>query len=449
MPRFIRPRLTDPLARTSVGLAASTAVSAVVGIGFWAVAARIYSAQDVGRDSVLIAALLALSAIGQLNLSNAFPRFLPQVRTGRGRYVSAGYFAAFTFSLILGVAFVVIAPSVAASFGFVHHSPIVYVLFPIAVAAWTIFSLQDAVIVALGRARWLPIENGLFSAARIVVLPVLLLLGCHRGVLLAFVIPMLIAVPVMNWFIVRFALPRAEQPDESVSGHDIQWRELSSFLMKDFVGAALAQVAMAAMPVLVVVLLGARMNAYFYVPFTLILAFDQLFMSVAWSLTTEGARDPERARQSARRAIGWLLRLQLPASLAIVALAPLILRIFGPEYVEHGTLVLRLLAGASSLRAVVSLYGAVARLQGHGGRILALSAGSATSLIGAVALLGSSYGLTGVAIGWLATWGLIAVLCAAPLRAFSHRGVVWGSRQNPSTRPTHLAGIEPSGLADA
>ncbi len=423
----VRRVLAEPLARTSAGLATSTLLSAVLGIGFWAVAARIFSAKEVGRDSALIAALLALAGIGQLNLNNVFPRFLPQVIAGRGRYVSLGYICSATVSLGLGILFVVIAPRVSPGFQFVNDSPVVLIAFPLAVSAWAIFSLQDAVLTALGKAAWLPIETGLFSVARIVILPIGLALALEHTMFLAYMIPMFAAVAITNWFIAHRALPEAARTTAGDERFSLPARSLAGYLAKDFAGTVAAQLLMAAIPLIVLSMLGAEINAYFYVPFTLVTTFDSLFLSVASSLTTEAARSPQRARELARRSIRWLVTIQLPVAAGVALLAPVILIPYGEQYVKHGTGVLRILVAASVFRAVVFLYGAVSRLEGRAGHLLIVQLASCGLVIGLVGGLAQNLGVVGVGLGWLGAWVVMAAATAGHLRRFIRSGTIWGA----------------------
>ena len=56
------------LIRSADSLLVSTGASAVLGAVFWVAAARLFSADEVGRDAALIAAMVELSTICQLNL---------------------------------------------------------------------------------------------------------------------------------------------------------------------------------------------------------------------------------------------------------------------------------------------------------------------------------------------------------------------------------------------
>ena len=84
-------RIADPLLRSAYSLVANAAITAGLGVVFWVVAARLYDPGDVGRDAALIAVMLELSAICQLNMVNAITRFLPSLERGTARALLRAY----------------------------------------------------------------------------------------------------------------------------------------------------------------------------------------------------------------------------------------------------------------------------------------------------------------------------------------------------------------------
>jgi O-antigen/teichoic acid export membrane protein len=416
----VRRHLAEPLHRTTWGLMASTLVTSVLGVAFWALAARLYEPAVVGRDGALIASIGTVSAICQLNLGNVIVRFLPQVRERVGRRVVEAYALAGFASLLGSLLFIFVAPAVSGEFDFLQEDTLLAVTYVVGVAAWTIFVLQDAVLTALSRASWLPLENGTFSALKIAALPAGLMLATGHGVVLAWVIPALVTVPVMNWLIARRVIPQARQVQRQAPGVVDLFgrRRLVAFLAQDFGGTALAQLAMTAVPLMTVALVGAAENAYFYVPFALVTTFDLMFFGATTSLTTVGARSPERARELTGLLMRRLLTIQVPVAALLVLVAPLLLIPFGPDYVEHGTAPLRLLLAASCCRAVLFLFIAVARLQGNGGRLLLVQAAMTGMLIPLVLLLAPTEGLSGVGLAWLITHAVLALAVVPSLVSF-------------------------------
>ena len=75
--------MRDPAYRGSYALVANTVGTNVIGAVYWAVAARLYGPEDLGRATALISALTLVATLSQLNLSNTLMRFLPQMGASR------------------------------------------------------------------------------------------------------------------------------------------------------------------------------------------------------------------------------------------------------------------------------------------------------------------------------------------------------------------------------
>jgi O-antigen/teichoic acid export membrane protein len=187
-------------------------------------------------------------------------------------------------------------------------------------------------------------------------------------------------------------------------------RRLFSFVAQDYGGTVLARASTTILPLLVVALLGTQENAYFYVAFTIAVAFDMLFYGVGTSLVVEGANAEHRIRALASLVVRRFTVVLIPGALVIALAAPLILLPFGPDYVREGTSVLRILAIASLFRGAITFYEAVARVRGNGRPILVCELAQMAMLLGGAAALAGPLGLEGVALAWL---GASAIVCAA------------------------------------
>ncbi|MCW3038214.1 MAG: rane protein involved in the export of O-antigen and teichoic acid-like protein, partial [Solirubrobacterales bacterium] len=262
----LREHLRDPLYRSAYALMASTVLTALLGVGFWALAARTASAREIGRDAVLISSLITLSSICQLNLVDALVRFLPGVRNrDRSRRIAAAYAASAAAGLLGGTAFVLGAPRVSARLAFLQGDRATAVVFVAAMGLWGIFVLQDAVLTALRRATWLPAENAAYSLAKIALLPLVLAAGSAHTVFLAWVLPTLVVVPVINILLhVRVLRPAARSaPDAAARRLELRGRGLARFMLQDYAGFVLGQSAITLVPLVVIARLGSEQSAWF------------------------------------------------------------------------------------------------------------------------------------------------------------------------------------------
>ena len=111
--------------------------------------------------------MVELSTICQLNLDNVLVRQLPRVGGGAARYVARAYALNTLLALVLGTAFVLVAPSVTDELAFLRDDPIVGAAFVMGLALWGVFTLQDSTLTALRHAQWVPVENIAFGVLKI------------------------------------------------------------------------------------------------------------------------------------------------------------------------------------------------------------------------------------------------------------------------------------------
>ena len=104
-----RAHLSEPLFRNAYSLMVNSIMSSGLGLVFWIVAARMYPSETVGRDSAMVAAMVTLSTICQLNLGNAIPRFMPLV-ADPAKALRKLYALSTGLALILSTGFVFVVP---------------------------------------------------------------------------------------------------------------------------------------------------------------------------------------------------------------------------------------------------------------------------------------------------------------------------------------------------
>jgi O-antigen/teichoic acid export membrane protein len=400
---------STPLLKSAYSLALNVILTSALGLGFWIMAARIFPSSTVGRDAALVSAMMTLSAICQLNLGDALARFLPIVRHRPDRVVWGSYLLTGAVSIIGAIAFIFIAPAVSHSYRFLTAQPALAVLFAAAVVVWGVFTLEDAILTAARRAVWVPVENTIFGVLKIAALPVMLSMASGHPVFIAWVVPVVALVIPVNLFIFLRVLREPIVTSGTQSPIErFGLRGLVGFLAQDYVAFVCTQLGSGLLPILVVALLGGSAGAYFYMPFVLVVVFDNLFLYVLQPLTVEGAlaepRLPELSRVIVRH-FGWVL---VAGIVVLVSGASLILALYGGSYAHHGAAVLRLLALASLFRAVTALFVAMCRVEGRATRILSTQAATLALLILLVAVLAPSDGLVGVGVAWLVTSVVVA-----------------------------------------
>ena len=393
---------SHPLLLSASSLMLNVVLSSFTGVVFWIVAARVFTSEAVGRDSALISSMIIVAAVCQLNLGSAIIRFLPITKMSPSGAVLRAYAVAAGTSAAGGLAFVLAAPKLAHSYRFLSGHAELSALYVAAVSVWSVFALEDSVLTAVRRAPWVTVENAAYGAARIALLPAILVLGASDGVFVAWAVPLFICVVVVNVLLFTRVMPAHSSargmpsPIERFGRHGI-----ASFMAQDYVASILFVGSTTFLPVLVVALRGSVDGAHFYMPLMVVSTFDLLFGNVTRSLTVEGAMADRDIPLLVWMTIVRFRWMVVGGILVLIAVARPLLLLFGSAYASTGVSVLRLLACASVFRAVIALYSAICRLEGRAERVLATQAAVFVLTVGLTILLGRTGGLQRVALAWL------------------------------------------------
>lgn len=400
------------LLRNGAALALNSAISSLIGAGYWLVAAHNASQSVVGQASALIAALTAIATIGQLSLPGVLVTFLPRAGRRSRILVLKAYGLALALSLPLGALFAFVAPRLSDGFAVLDGlGPLV--LFTFAVGVWAIFALQDSALTGIRKAVWVPIENTVYSALKLVLLIALGSGVTALALLTTWVVPAAIALIPVSWLLLLRLLPQITTKGdiEDLSG-------LRRYFAGDSLGLALSQISTTLLPVLVLLRLDEEAAGAFAIAWLLAQSLDLLSINFGMSLTVEGAHDERRLPHLLRSMQLRLLAVVVAAAATGAAFAPVILGVFGQHYSDDATTVLRLLLLGSVGRCVIALAICAARAGRRSGRIVRVQAGLAAIIPLAAWLLAGPLELTGIGIAWAAGQLVVAAaaLATEPLR---------------------------------
>jgi len=401
----------DPLLRNGHMLAASSVVAAGLGSVFWIIATRYFSVESVGRSYAALSAATFLATLGSLNLGDALVRFVPAAGQHTRRLVLRCYAISAMCSALVAVGFLLLIPVVAPGLGFLR-GPVLAVSFVAATAGYAIFVLQDGALTGVRRTGWVLGENAVFAVGKALLLALCAALAVGTGIMVSWAGAMVLSIVLTNVVLFRRAVPahEAAEPPRERPQRVLRWA------VADYIGTLCSFASASVVPLMVLNQLGASGSAYYSLAFVIASTLYVAAFSMGHSLVVEGSRDPNRLAEHARH----MLRhtgLLLPAAAMLVAIAaPWILRLFGEEYAEHGTTVLRLMALSAIANVVPNVVIQVARVRRSMPWMIGVRLVYCVAVIGLVALLLPRYGLTGVGLAWLIAQFALAVPLLAVLR---------------------------------
>ncbi|HLZ70246.1 MAG TPA: hypothetical protein VKV26_10110 [Dehalococcoidia bacterium] len=415
---WLTSRLTHlraPLFRNGYILLVNAGVTSVLGLLYWALAARRYPADVVGANSAAIAAISLLAALSRFELNATLIRFVPRAGRHTARLVLGCYAAIVLLALGIGTLFIAGARGGLIPAAFLDRAQITPLWFIPALAFWCLFNVQDSVLIGLRRVAWVPLENALFSVAKIGLLLVLAAALPPSGIFVSYTAPAALAVLPISALIFGRLLrrPRAAEAE----GEPFSLSRFVCYSAGEYAGSLFGLTLVALPPLIVAAELGVRANAYFYLPWVIASAFAQFSSNMATSLTVEGALDEERLSAYARQMIVHVMRLVVLASAGVLLFGPWLLGLLGHDYAAHGGTLMRLLALNEIPNSLVSLYFSIARVQRRTRDIALVQGGISLVFLTLLFALLPVYGITGAGVAAVVSQGAAAtVLLCTRLR---------------------------------
>jgi O-antigen/teichoic acid export membrane protein len=420
-PRRIIERLADhirtPLFGNAYALIVNTGATALLGLGYWILAARLYTPAQVGAGNATISAMLLLAGIGGLNLYGALTRFVPCAGHATARLVRWAYGVSAVGAAIVATVFLLASTRMTAPGAALRFSGLIAAWFALAVIGQALFELQDGVLTGLRQTIWVPVENMAFGLAKILLLVLFAALWPNGGVFASWTIPLALSLALVSAFIFGRLVPRYEQRTAR-SAVSIDLRQVCGFVAGDYLGALCLLAAFAVPPLLVTAILGPTANAYFSIAWIMAGTLEDVALAIATSLTVEGAADERRLAEHMQTVLRHSLVLLAPIVVAILALAPWILRLFGARYASHGTTLLRLLVVAALLKAVTLLFVGMCRVRRRVSRIVAVHGGQCGLLLGFAVPLIHRWGINGVGVAACVAEGIVVLAITPTLVRF-------------------------------
>ncbi len=403
---LLRTRARVPLYRNGYALVVSSALTSVLGLVYWLVAARTLSAEAVGVGAALISAMTLLANLSQLNLKGVLNRFLPAAGPSSPLLVVRSYVVAMAVSMVASCLFIAGLDLWSPELGFLADRPDLGIWFVAATMAWTVFVLQDSVLAGIRQAGWVPVENLAFSVAKLVLLVALAGAAPMLAAFVSWSLPLLAVIVPLNVLLFRRLIPNHVRRTEGRQ-QPISLRSMGGYLVADYAAYACWGGTVGVVPLVVLHFSGAEATAQFFVAWTIAYSLYLVSSGMCQSLLAEGALDPVRLAEHARGTLVEAAGLVGLATLVVVVLAPDLLGLLGEGYTNAAT-TLRLLALSAVPYVVVAVYVNVARVERRM-RTVVVAYAALGAIVLAVGLpLLDAIGIEGLGIAWLVAQSVVA-----------------------------------------
>lgn len=328
-----------PLHRSTYLMSANLLVTLVSGVGFWLLAARLFSPTQIGVASAFVAPSTFLAIVFLFGANHGILRFAREIEADHRLL-----FSAIWCSAVASAFGSVIVAALLLLFGVINpiggSHPISFVLYTLLVAAGTIWTICEAAFVAL-RAPWQMLaRNTGFAILRIAVVLPFARLG-EIGLVGSFALGTSVAA-LLSLDLLRRHL-HATWPEFFTFWH-AGLTAVVRFALPNHVLNLITNIPVMLLPLLIFHTFGAEISGFFSVVWTIVSVLRSVLTAGSATLLAEGARDEALVGARIGRSIGFLLAVVGIGTLPLVVAPQLVLLLFGSIYAQANSIALRLFA---------------------------------------------------------------------------------------------------------
>ncbi|MFC1902796.1 oligosaccharide flippase family protein [Chloroflexota bacterium] len=380
-------------------------VMSLLGFFFWLVVARFYTETEVGFSSAIISAINFLTLLSMLGLNSSLTRFLPHAKKPR-ELVNSCLTLSGLISLVLAGIFIAGSGVWSPAMVFIRQNAILSSAFVIFTLLWTLSSLIDATFVAKRRASFVLSKNTIFSVLKI-PLPLLFVSFFHAfGIVASWGIAVAVAV-ALSLFLFLPKVQNRYKPALIVDLNPLRamWRYSGGSYLANLLSSAPALL----LPLMVVNLLGAESNAYFYVAWMIAALLIAIPGGVSWSLFAEGSHFEEKLRENVIKSFKFTFAVLVPGVIVAVVAGKWLLLAFGQSYAINALHLLQILAISSLPLGANSIYTSILRVTGRIKELVVIWAAITVAVLLVSGLIMSTTGIIGVGYAWLGIQVAVAI----------------------------------------
>lgn len=382
-----------------------------MGAAYWALAARLFSQQDVGYGAAEVPTMTLLGTIGVFGLDFLLVGELSK-RKRRAEFVSAALIACALGSLLLGIGFAFIAPHFNQRFDTMLGPLDQKGIFAAGVALTSISLASDMATIGVLRGGIQLTRNMAFSLVKLASMPILALVLYGRlglNITLSWVLGIALSLAFVGARLAHSGTRLLVRPD---------WQLLHSLrrtaMAHNWINIAI-MVPPTMFPVLVTVLISPSVNAVFYVAFSLSAIIYMIPSQLGTVLFAMAAAEPDAIAHRIRFALKLSYIIGLPAMAVLILGSHQILSFYGSEYARIGALAMCLFTLGYIPSVFKDFYIAICRANGRIAYCAIILTLFTVAELGGVAAGAATHGLVGLSIILLAVLTAEGIVTAPPL----------------------------------
>ncbi|MDO8737077.1 MAG: oligosaccharide flippase family protein, partial [Thermoleophilia bacterium] len=307
------------------------------GFIFWTICTKIYSAEQVGIATALLAALNLITSLSLMGFELSIIRVLPD-HPDKSTLLNVCFSTASLFGIVFSFIFVLLVPFFGGNLGVVNSSVLNQVLFFLFVVIALGDYLTTNTFVAYRKSGYVLRKNLIFSIFKLVFPFLFISLGSY-GVFSAWMISLGLAL-IYGMIVLTRQFRHNFKPQLGIA----PLRGMIKYSFGNYFSSFAEGFPIMVLPILIVNVYSPEEGAYYYIAMMIATFLFTISASATQSLFAEASSSDVRMVDLVRKVLKFLVLLLIPAIVAIMLLGPYILSIFGPEYSREAADLLRILA---------------------------------------------------------------------------------------------------------
>jgi O-antigen/teichoic acid export membrane protein len=399
---FIRQVRTDPLFRNSLLLMMSTGVMAALGFVFWSICARLYTEEQVGVATALLAVLNLITSLSLLGFEISIIRVLASHKD-KNALLNACLSISGLLGVIFGIGFLVLQPIAWPDLATVRTGIVVTGLFMGFIFVSIASYMLESVFIALRSSQYILQKGFIFSVTKLVLPPVLVGFGAF-GIYASWMIALMVATVVsaivlVRRFDFRFGFHFNLEPLQG----------MVAYSFANYASSFAEGLPIMLLPLVILGMFGPAASAHYYMAMTLASLLFTIPVAATQSLFAEGSHVEGHEREHTLRALKLTFLILIPGIIILSLAGPVVLSLFGHNYVADSIPLLILLAVSAVPVALNSVARTILKLRYQSASLVWVS------LVGSLIIVGLCFpfqgmGLTGIGVAWL-LGQMVMLLC--------------------------------------
>ena len=404
----IKDAIEGPIVRNAAALYGTTIVTSILGFVYWFVAARLAPAAAVGTASAIQSAAQFLGIFCVVGLNTLLISELAADKSEARSLMLTAAAGVGVVAYILSAGIGIGLASVSTTLREGLNGPGSILIFAVLSALTTVLVLLDDACIGLLRGDLQLRRNAVFAMSKLALLPILIWAWSSQSgmeLVVAWMGGLAISLATLGVQLVkltkgqssRFDLQRILDKRRLVMGH--HWLNLS------------IQSPRLILPVLVAIIVGPAANAAFTAAFLVVSFVNVIPSQLSTVLFALAPGDEADLHLQVRKTMRICLVISVVTAPLFVIFAPLILRIFGHDYVTAAA-ALAVLGFATYPQTIKAHYVAIARVRGRMQRAALWTLVGGCLEVGFAAVGAIKHGLTGLAVAYLIAATIEAIFFA-------------------------------------